>query len=43
MGGETRKIWDKTRKNFVEMNYLSLNMIDDYNCDMVGVDFIDQL
>ena len=43
MGNKRRKIQDKTMKNFVEINDLRVNMIDDYKCGMVGFDLNDKL
>ena len=35
------KIWDKYKKAFVDIYYLRLNMIDNYNYEMVVVDIAD--
>ena len=39
----TKKIWYKDKESFVEIDYLRLNIIDDYNYLMGGINVTDQL
>lgn len=38
-----RKVWDSSAKKKVDITFLHLNMIDEYNFGMGGVDIFDQL
>lgn len=40
---KTKKVWDKVKQKVVEMEFLRLNLIDDYNNGMGHVDLGDQL
>ena len=43
MDKNKKEIYHKAKKAFVEIDYLRLDMIDDYNCGIVGVDVAYQL
>ncbi|KAK3281102.1 hypothetical protein CYMTET_11091 [Cymbomonas tetramitiformis] len=41
--GKERKIWDAAESRLTTLNFTRLNVIDDYNYNMNGVDVVDQL
>ena len=40
---KTRKVWDKATADYKEVEFFRLEMIDDYNHKMDGIDLQDQL
>ena len=40
---KSKKIWDKSQKQSRDVRFMRLNLIDDYNLGMGGVDMADQL
>ena len=40
---KNKKIWDKNKKHYEQVQFMRLNLIDDYNLGIGGVDIADQL